>query len=61
MYLLLGEVGLAGEVLEELVMFLLLVVGFRCQTIVVLRSWVGADMSEIWEFRYSVSGFLMLE
>lgn len=37
------------------------VMGFPCQTIVMLRSWVGVDMSEISEFRYSVSGFLMLE
>jgi hypothetical protein len=37
------------------------VMGFPCQTIVMLWSWVGADMSMVCEFRRCVSGFLMLE
>ena len=37
------------------------VMGFPCQTIVMLWSWVGADMRMVWEFRRCVSGVFMLE
>jgi hypothetical protein len=35
--------------------------GFPCQTIVMLWSWVGADMSMVCEFRRCMTGFLILE